>query len=81
MHTRRNIAWLFSFSLFLSLPYRLQSIDPCVYDLNPKGTIDLTSVGHVDGTPAWKNIAPEKSDNHRNLENRLFSPHLTPRFF
>ncbi|CAF1445542.1 unnamed protein product, partial [Rotaria sordida] len=26
--------------------------------------IDLTSVGHVDGTPAWKNIVPDLSDSH-----------------
>ena len=68
MKTCKDIAWLFSFSLFLSLAYRSQSLpDSCVYDLNPKGIIDLTSIGRVDGTPAWKNIPPEKLDAHGNL--------------
>ena len=64
MNSRKDVAFLLSFFFFLQLSNRLNAVDPCIYDLNAKGIIDLTSIGHVDGTPVWKNILPDKSDNH-----------------
>lgn len=39
---------------------------PCLYDINPRGVIDLSSVGNQDGTPRWRSIQPVPSDNHGN---------------
>jgi hypothetical protein len=66
MNAKKNVAFLLSFFLLLYLTKESNSSDPCVYNLNAKGIIDLTSIGNVDGTPVWKNIIPEKSDGHGN---------------
>ncbi|CAF5140161.1 unnamed protein product, partial [Rotaria sp. Silwood1] len=63
MHARKNVI-LLSFFLLLCLPDSSDSVDPCIHDVNLKGVIDLTSVGHMDGTPAWKNAVPDMSDKH-----------------
>ncbi len=71
MNTQKNVACLLSFFLVLYLPNKLNAVGPCIYDLSPKGIIDLTSVGRTDGTPMWKNIPPEKYDAHGNYFNHL----------
>ncbi|UJR11406.1 hypothetical protein I4U23_015586 [Adineta vaga] len=55
---------LISFIFFFNLLNISNAVDPCIYDLNPKGIIDLTSVGHKDGTPVWKDVFPERKDDH-----------------
>jgi hypothetical protein len=64
MRTQKNVSSLLMFLLLLHLTKKSNSADPCVYDLNPKGKIDLSTVGHKDGTPLWKSITPEKGDGH-----------------
>ncbi|CAF3816470.1 unnamed protein product [Adineta steineri] len=64
MSLRENVVWFFTFFLLLHLPHKLTSENPCIYKLNGKGVIDLTSVGRIDGTPGWKRITPEKTDGH-----------------
>jgi hypothetical protein len=66
MNAKKNVAFLLSFFLLSYLTKESNSFDPCIYNSNAKGIIDLTSIGNVDGTPAWKNIIPEKSDGHGN---------------
>ena len=39
-------------------------VGPCIYDANPKGIINLTSVGRTDGTPRWKDQNPDVHDDH-----------------
>ncbi|CAF5184529.1 unnamed protein product, partial [Rotaria magnacalcarata] len=63
MTAQKNVV-LLSCLLLVYLPNQLISVDPCVFDLHAKGIIDLTGVGHVDGTPAWKNVKPVKDDKH-----------------
>lgn len=53
-----------SFFLLSYLPNQLNGVSPCIYDINPKGVIDLTGIGRIDGTPKWKDIEPEKDDQH-----------------
>jgi len=72
MSVPKNVVLLLSFFLLLHQPNKLNAVDPCIYDLNTKGIIDLTSIGHVDGTPVWKNIPPEISDMHGNCHYYLF---------
>ncbi|CAM4890598.1 unnamed protein product [Rotaria socialis] len=62
--TAQKTLVLFSYLLLVYLPNQLISVDPCVFDLHAKGIIDLTGVGRVDGTPAWKNVKPVKDDQH-----------------
>ncbi|CAF0928293.1 unnamed protein product [Adineta steineri] len=64
MNILKNIFSILLFVLALCLRDQLNARTPCIYDLNPKGIIDLTSVGRMDGTPAWKNVHPEISDKH-----------------
>ncbi|CAF3349978.1 unnamed protein product [Rotaria socialis] len=62
--TAQKTLVLFLYLLLVYLPNQLISVDPCVFDLHAKGIIDLTGVGRVDGTPAWKNVKPVKDDQH-----------------
>ncbi|CAF0984760.1 unnamed protein product [Adineta steineri] len=62
MIARKNVAFLLF--LFLHQFNILNAEDPCIYNLNTKGTIDLTSVGRTDGAPMWKDVTPTTSDNH-----------------
>jgi hypothetical protein len=73
MSTQKNTVFLLTSFLLLCLTRRLNSIDPCIYDLHEKGVIDLSSVGRTDGTPVWKNIEPETNDSHGNDDNHLIS--------
>ncbi|CAF1588949.1 unnamed protein product [Rotaria sp. Silwood1] len=41
--------------------------DPCKYEIPNKGLIDLSSIGKMDGTPVWKDIPPDKTENYGNL--------------
>ncbi|CAF1555366.1 unnamed protein product [Rotaria sordida] len=38
--------------------------DPCKYETPNKGLIDLSSIGKMDGTPVWKDIPPDKTENY-----------------
>ncbi|CAF3933535.1 unnamed protein product [Rotaria sordida] len=40
--------------------------DPCKYETPNKGLIDLSSIGKMDGTPVWKDIPPDKTENYGN---------------
>lgn len=66
MNTQKNVVFLFCVFLVIYLPNKLNAIGPCSFDLDLKGVIDLSSVGRVDGKPAWKDITPERSDDHGN---------------
>jgi hypothetical protein len=70
MNTQKYVV---SFLFVSCLINKLNGISPCVFDLNPKGIIDLSSVGHVDGSPAWKSIPPETSDKHGICDYHLIS--------
>ena len=72
MNAKNNIISL-SFVLLVYLPNQLISVDPCIYDVSDKGIIDLRSVGRKDGTPAWKNMVPSKSDGHGKCDKHLLS--------
>jgi len=56
MNMQENVASLLSFFLLLQLLHKLNAVGPCVYDINPKGIIDISSIGRQDGTPLWKNV-------------------------
>lgn len=65
MNIQENVSSLVLFILvLLLLNKRYVAIGPCIYDLDARGVIDLTSVGRNDGTPAWKNVVPSVSDDH-----------------
>ena len=36
----------------------------CVYNSSSYGIIDLTQLGHKDGTPRWKNQIPDLPEQH-----------------
>ncbi len=72
MNRQINVVSLFLLCVLLGLPNELNAVDACIFDLDPKGVIDLTSVGRVDGTPAWKNVHPEIDDKHGKYEYDLF---------
>jgi hypothetical protein len=65
MNIQANVASLLSSFLVLHLVNKSNALaDPCIYDSDPKGIINITSLGRVDGTPMWKNIHPNTSDDH-----------------
>jgi hypothetical protein len=64
MNMQENVASLLSFFLLFYLLHKSNAVGPCVYDINPKGLIDLSSIGRQDGTPLWKNVDPSIFDNH-----------------
>jgi hypothetical protein len=64
MNIQGNVASLLSFFLVLHLLSKSNAVSPCIYDLDARGVIDLTSVGRNDGTPMWKNVNPAWSDDH-----------------
>jgi len=64
MNMQENVASLLLFFLLFYLLHKSNAVDSCVYDINPKGIIDLSSVGRQDGTPLWKNVDPIMFDNH-----------------
>ncbi len=73
MNIQEYVAFLLSFFLVLHLPNKLNAVTPCIYDANPRGIIDLTTVGRRDGIPMWKNIVPQQSDGHGNCHCHLIS--------
>ncbi len=73
MSIQEYVAFLLSFILVLHLPNKLNAITPCIYDTNPKGIIDLTSVGRTDGIPMWKNIPSSSGDLHGNCSCHVIS--------
>ena len=52
------------FLVILCFPKESFTVTPCLYDINEKGVIDITSIGRVDGTPRWKNQNPQITDQH-----------------
>lgn len=50
--------------VILCFPKESSTVTPCLYDINEKGVIDITSIGRVDGTPKWKNQNPQITDQH-----------------
>ena len=65
MNIQENVAYLLSFFLILYLVNESNAVvDPCIYSSDPRGIINITSLGRADGMPMWKNIHPNSSDNH-----------------
>jgi hypothetical protein len=73
MSTQKNVASLLSFFLLLHLPNKLNAVGPCIYDLDPRGVIDLTPIGNKDGTARWEYVDPQMSDGHGNCGCHLIS--------
>ncbi len=59
MNIQENVA-----SLLFYVLNKSNSVGPCVYDINPKCLIDLSSVGRQDGIPLWKNMLSNISDDY-----------------
>ncbi len=65
MNIQENVASLLSFFLLLHLLNKSNAVvGPCLYDINPRGVIDFTSIGRMDGLPRWKDLNPAKFDGH-----------------
>lgn len=65
MNIRENVASLLSLLLLLQLLNKSNAAGgPCIYEDSSRGIIDITDVGHTDGTPRWKNQNPSQADGH-----------------
>ena len=50
-------------SLFICLCIEVFADDPCRFE-GPKGIIDLTSLGRIDGKPAFFDLIPTTGSNY-----------------
>ena len=67
------------FVLTVLFPALVAAEDPCRFEYASKGVVDLTSVGHKDGTAAFPDEGPVTSNYRRpcsSLFSRAFLLHL-----
>jgi len=67
------IAFILSFSIAIA-------DDPCRFEFPGKGVIDITTLGHIDGTPAFAHRKPVNASPTSYCRSMLFSFKIT-RFY